>query len=141
MVMPMVASPRDYITISGELAGEHSDDDYEVRIEVEDKNSFGEHRQHGRFNLEYQLSGNIGIGKEHDVTVTFTGTGGNIEEEGTFAVPSSNVTITPTAAAPGETISLEITGMPIYELVVVSRLTVATVWAAPPSTPMRKVTL
>ena len=117
-INPMVASPRDYITISGaNWPASNSDNDYEVRIEFEDKNRSANIDSTGRFNLQYQLSGNIGIGKEHDVTVTFTGTGGNIEEEGTFAVPSSNVTITPTAAAPGEMISLEITGMPIYEQV------------------------
>ena len=119
-INPMVASPRDYITISGaNWPASNSDDDHEVRIEVEDKNRSANIDNTGRFNLQYQLSGNIGIGKEHDVTVTFTGTGGNnvIEEEGTFAVPSSNVTITPAAAAPGEMISLEITGMPIYERV------------------------
>ena len=117
-INPMVASPRDYITISGaNWPASNSDDDHEVRIEVEDKNRSANIDSTGRFNLQYQLSGNIGIGKEHDVTVTFTGTVGNIEEEGTFAVPSSNVTITPAAAAPGEMISLEITGMPIYERV------------------------
>ena len=42
---------------------------------------------------------------------------GSIEEEITFIVPSSNVTIIPAAAAPGETIALEITGMPIIRLV------------------------
>ena len=73
---------------------------------------------------QYQLSSGIGIGDEHDVVVTFDGgttpggaDRGDIEEEATFAVPSSNVVITPAAAAPGETISLEITGMPIYEQV------------------------
>ena len=39
------------------------------------------------------------------------------EEETTFSVPSSNVVITPPAAAPGQTIDLDISGMPIGELV------------------------
>ena len=43
--------------------------------------------------------------------------GGDIEEEITFIVPSANVTIIPAAAAPGETIAVEITGMPIIRLV------------------------
>ena len=55
---------------------------------------------------------------EHDIEVTFTSAHRDkIEEETTFAVPSSNVVITPAAAAPGESINLEITGMPIYERV------------------------
>ena len=64
------------------------------------------------------MSGSIGIGKEHDVKVTFTSRHNDkIEEETTFAVPSANVVITPAAAAPGQTIDLEISGMPIGELV------------------------
>ena len=118
-VNPMIASPRDYITISGEnWPASNSDDDHEVNIEVDGKNRSANIDSTGRFNYQYQLSGSIGIGDDHDVVVTFDGgTGGDIEEETTFAVPSSNVVITPAAAAPGEMISLEITGMPIYEQV------------------------
>ena len=64
------------------------------------------------------MSSGIGIGEEHDVKVTFTSRHNDkIEEETTFSVPSSNVVITPPAAAPGQTIALEISGMPIGELV------------------------
>ena len=115
-VNPKIASPRDYITISGEnWPASNSDDDHEVRIEVDGKIRSANIDSTGRFNHQHQLSGGIDIGDEHDVVVTFDGAGGDIEEETTFAVPSSNVTITPPAAAPGEMISLEITGMPIYE--------------------------
>ena len=118
-VNPTIASPRDYITIRGEnWPASNSDDDHEVNIEVDGKNRSANIDSTGRFNYQYQLSGSIGIGDDHDVVVTFDGgTGGDIEEETTFAVPSSNVVITPAAAAPGEMISLEITGMPIYERV------------------------
>ena len=118
-VNPKIASPRDYITISGEnWPASNSDDDHEVNIAIDDKNRSANIDSTGRFSYQYQLSGGIGIGDEHDVVVTFDGgTGGDIEEETTFAVPSSNVVITPAAAAPGEMISLEITGMPIYEQV------------------------
>ena len=88
-----------------------------VRIEVDGKIRSANIDSTGRLNYQYQLSGGIDIGDEHDVVVTFDGAGGDIEEETTFAVPSSNVTIMPPAAAPGEMISLEITGMPIYERV------------------------
>ena len=119
MVNPAIASPRDFITISGEnWPASNSDDDHEVKIEVNDKTRSANIDSTGRFNYQYQLSAGIGIGDEHDVVVTFDGgDGGDIEEEATFAVPSSNVVITPAAAAPGEMISLEITGMPIYEQV------------------------
>ena len=43
---------------------------------------------------------------EHTITVTYDeDERDDIEEEITFTVPSSNVTITPAAAAPGETIT------------------------------------
>ena len=119
MVTPEVAGPRDYITISGaNWPVATSEDDYDVSIEVDGKTRSASIDRSGRFNYEYRLSGGIGIGKEHDVKVTFTSRHNDkIEEETTFSVPSSNVVITPAAAAPGQTIDLEISGMPIGELV------------------------
>ena len=119
MVTPQLAGPRDYITISGaNWPVTTSEDDYDVSIEVDGKTRSASIDSTGRFNYEYRLSGGIDIGKEHDVKVTFTSVHGDeIEEETTFSVPSSNVVITPAAAAPGQTIDLEISGMPIGELV------------------------
>ena len=119
MVTPEVAGPRDYITISGaNWPVSTSEDDYDVSIEVDGKTRTASIDNSGRFNYEYRLSGGIGIGEEHDVKVTFTSRHNDkIEEETTFSVPSSNVVITPAAAAPGQTIDLEISGMPIGELV------------------------
>ena len=119
MVTPEVAGPRDFITISGaNWPVSTSEDDYDVSIKVDGKTRSASIDRSGRFNYEYRLSGGIGIGKEHDVKVTFTSRHNDkIEEETTFSVPSSNVVITPPAAAPGQTIDLEISGMPIGELV------------------------
>ena len=119
MVTPQVAGPRDYIVISGaNWPVTTSEDDYDVSIEVDGKTRSASIDSTGRFNYKYRLSGGIDIGKEHDIEVTFTSAHGDkIEEETTFSVPSSNVVITPEAAAPGETIDLEISGMPIGELV------------------------
>ncbi len=120
MVTPTAASPRDYIVISGtNWPVSTSDDDREVSINVDDRNRNAGVDSTGRFNYEYQLRSTIQIGKEHTITVTYDDGdgGGDIEEEITFIVPSSNVTIIPAAAAPGETIALEITGMPIIRLV------------------------
>ena len=118
-VNPVVASPRDSITIRGaNWPVSTSDDDNDVTIMVEDKERSAPIDSTGRFNYSYQLSGSIDIGMEHDITVMFDGgVGGNIEETITFSVPSANVVITPAAAAPGESIDLEISGMPIYERV------------------------
>ena len=120
MVSPTAAGPRDYIVISGtNWPVSTSDDDREVNINVDDRNRNAGVDSTGRFNYEYQLRATIQIGKEHTITVTYDDEdgGGDIEEEITFIVPSSNVTITPAAAAPGETIAVEITGMPIIRLV------------------------
>ena len=119
MVAPLVAGPRDYITISGaNWPVTTSEDDYDVDITVDGKTRSANIDSSGRFNLPYQLSGGIDIGMEHEITVMFDGgTGGDIEEIIAFSVPSANVVITPPAAAPGESIDLEITGMPIYERV------------------------
>ena len=119
MVTPEVAGPRDFITISGaNWPVSTSEDDYDVSIEVDGKTRSASIDRSGRFNYEYRLSSGIGIGKEHDIKVTFTSRHNDkIEEETTFSVPSSNVVITPSAAAPGQTIDLEISGMPIGELV------------------------
>ena len=121
MVTPTSASPRDYIVISGaNWPVSTSDDDREVKINVDGRNRNTGVDSTGRFNYEYQLRSTIQIGKEHTITVSYgmdDDDPGSIEEEITFIVPSSNVTIIPAAAAPGETITLEITGMPIIRLV------------------------
>ena len=119
-VTPTTAGPRDYIVISGEnWPVSTSDDDREVEIEVDERDRNSDIDSTGRFNLEYQLKATIPIGTVQTIKVTYQDKGdrGNIEEEITFIVPSSNVIITPAAAAPGETIDLEMTGMPIHRLV------------------------
>ena len=118
-VNPTVASPRDYITISGaNWPISTSDVDNEVSINVDDRDRSASVDSTGRFNYSYQLSGSIDIGTSHTITVTYDGgDGGDIEEEIDFEVPESNVVLTPSQARPGETIGLEITGMPIYSLV------------------------
>ena len=117
-VMPEMVSPRDFITISGEnWPISTADDDHEVTIMVDDRNRSVNIDRNGRFSYQYQLRSNIGIGDEHEVMVEFEGDGGSIEEEATFEVHDAGIMLTPTEAAPGQTISLEIEGMPPYTLV------------------------
>ena len=117
-VMPEMVSPRDFITISGEnWPISTADDDHEVKIMVDDRSRTANIDGNGRFRLPYQLRSNIGIGEEHEVMVEFEGDGGSIEEEATFEVHDAGIMLTPTEAAPGQTISLEIEGMPPYTLV------------------------
>ena len=117
-VMPEMVSPRDFITISGEnWPISTADDDHEVKIMVDDRNRSVNIDGNGRFRYQYQLRSNIGIGDEHEVVVEFESNGGSIEEEATFEVHDAGIMLMPTEAAPGQTISLEIEGMPPYTLV------------------------
>ena len=118
-VMPEMVSPRDFITISGaNWPISSADDDHEVTIVVDDRNRSVNIDGNGRFRYEYQLRSNIGIGDEHEVVVQFKVDGKiEIEEEATFEVHDAGIMLTPTEAAPGQTISLEIEGMPPYTLV------------------------
>ena len=117
-VMPEMVSPRDFITISGEnWPISSADDDHEVTIMVDGRNRSANIDGNGRFRYQYQLRSNIGIGDEHEVVVEFKSDGGSIEEEATFEVHDAGIMLTPPEAAPGQTISLEIEGMPPYTLV------------------------
>ena len=122
-VMPEMVSPRDFITISGEnWPITTADLDNEVTIIFNEGKSNERRRSanidgNGRFRYQYQLPSNIGIGDEHEVMVEFEDDGGSIEEEATFEVHDAGIMLTPTEAAPGQTISLEIEGMPPYTLV------------------------
>ena len=85
MVMPLVAGPRDSITIRGaNWPVTTSDDDHDVDISRwMARLARSASTAAGRFNYPYQLSGGIDIGMEHDITVTCYdgGVGGDIEED------------------------------------------------------------
>ena len=117
-VNPEVAGPRDYITVSGmNWPVSTEDDDLEVDITVDGKTRSANIDTSGRFSYQFRLGAGIDLGEEHDVTVTFIGYGGDVEEEATFNTPTSGITVVPAAARPGETISLELTGMPVFQVV------------------------
>lgn len=123
MVSPDTASPRDYIVISGEnWPVTTADLDNEVDIIIHRGETYERKRSanvdgNGRFRYEYQLPAGVRIGDDQKVQVRFDGDGGDIEEDTTFAVTEAELAITPAAAAPGQTISVEIEGMPPYTLV------------------------
>ena len=115
---PMVAGPRDYITISGmnwPLSTE--DHDFQVVISVDDRSRTESVDGTGRFSHQVRLSSDIALGEEHEVTVTFVSGDDDIEEDATFMTPSSGITVSPSQVRPGETISVELLGMPVYTLV------------------------
>ena len=117
-VTPETASPRDYIVISGmNWPISTADQDNSVTIEVDGRTRNADIGSTGRFRYEYQLRSTIKIGDEHDVIVTYEDGRDDIEEEATFNVTQAELSITPAAAGPGQTISVGIQGMPPYTLV------------------------
>ena len=125
-VTPETASPRDFIVISGENWPISTPElDNSVTIKVDNRSRQADVDSTGRFRYEYQLRANIGIGDEHDVTVTYTDPEedadgdprDDIEEEATFSVVQADISVTPAAAAPGQTISVAIGGMRPYTLI------------------------
>ena len=117
-VTPETASPRDYIVISGtNWPISTADQDNSVTIQVDGRTRNADIGSTGRFRYEYQLRSTIKIGDEHDVIVTYEDGRDDIEEETTFNVTQAELTITPAAAGPGQTISVGMEGMPPYTLV------------------------
>lgn len=117
-VDPEVAGPRDYITVTGSnwpLSTE--EDDFEVEITVGDKTRSANIDGTGKFSYEFRLSADIALGEEHDVTVLFEDGGEDIEEDASFMTPSSSMTVSPAEARPGETITVDVAGMPVFTLV------------------------
>ena len=123
MVSPDTASPRDFIIISGEnWPVTTADLDNEVAITIHKGETYQRTRSasvdgNGRFRYEYQLPAGVRIGDDQKVQVRFDGDGGDIEEDATFAVTEAELGVMPAAAAPGQTISVNIEGMPPYTLV------------------------
>ncbi len=124
-VTPETASPRDFIVISGENWPISTPElDNSVTIEIDNRMRQADVDSTGRFRYEYQLRANIGIGDEHDVTVTYKdpqivdgSARDDIEEETTFSVVEADISVNPAAAAPGQTISVSIGGMRPYTLI------------------------
>ena len=124
-VTPETASPRDFIVISGEnWPISTAELDNSVTIEIDNRSRQADVDSTGRFRYEYQLRANIGIGDEHDVTVSYKdpqivdgSARDDIEEETTFSVVEADISVNPAMAAPGQTISVSIGGMRPYTLI------------------------
>lgn len=117
-VNPDTASPRDYITISGENWPISTPElDSSVTIEVDGRIRTADVDSTGRFRYEYQLRATIKIGEEHDIIVTYKDGRDDIEEDTSFNVTQAELSIMPSAAAPGQSVSVEVQGMPPYTLI------------------------
>ena len=116
-VTPDVAGPRDYITISGENWPVENDDGGnigEVEISVGDDDEDADPDASGRWSITHRVAGDIIIPSTIQVKATY-GDSNEIVKVGTFSVPQANLTIEPTRAVPGETITLSANGFSLFE--------------------------
>ena len=122
MTLPLVAGPRDVITITGENWPVDNPDGGSVdSVEIEiDDDPNRQPRKYtaipdltGRFTLEHRVSRDVGIPSDNQIKVTY-GDSGEIVEISSFAVPESIIEVSPAEAQPGEMISLSVSGMPVY---------------------------
>ena len=121
-VTPDIAGPRDYITITGENWPVDNLDNTlnnPVTICVED---YGEGQNCngrsypvyadgvGRFTVEHRIHRRVAIPDTVQVKATYA----DVAKIGSFAVPASTVTVTPSEAQPGDLLSLSAGNMPVY---------------------------
>ena len=117
-VTPDTAGPRDYINISGmNWPQSTEDEDIQIRIQVDGRNRTESVDTNGRFSHQVRLSADIDLGEEHEINVTCCNGGDDIDEDATFMTPDSGISVSPGAARPGDTISIELLGMPVFTLV------------------------
>ena len=121
-VLPLVAGPRDVITITGENWPVDNPDGGNVdsvEIEIDDDPNRIARRYTaipdltGRFTFEHRVSRDVGIPSNNQIKVTY-GENSEIVKISAFDVPESIIEVSPAEAQPGETISLSVSGMPVY---------------------------
>ena len=116
-VVPLVAGPRDIVVIRGE---NFPVDNVEggavnaVTITVNDsrERNYSEIPDgSGRFTVEHRVSSNVAIPSVATVKATY---GTEITKTGSFQVPEAIITVEPPMAAPGDSLTLSVGGMPVY---------------------------
>ena len=116
-VVPLVAGPRDIVVIRGE---NFPVDNLEggavgpVGITVKDSRDriYSEIPDgSGRFTVEHRVSSNVAIPSVATVKATY---GSEITKTGSFQVPEAIITVEPALAAPGDTLTLTVNGMPVH---------------------------
>ena len=116
-VVPDVVGPRDYVVITGtNWPIDNTDNSNAGLVEVKISDDKNERKYSvypnniGRFTIEHRVSKDVGIPSTNQVTGTYK----DVVKVGSFAVPAATVTVTPTQAQPGDTISLSATDMKPY---------------------------
>ena len=116
-VVPLVAGPRDIVVIRGE---NFPVDNLEggpvgpVAVTVKDsrERNYSEIPDgSGRFTVEHRVSSNVAIPSVATVKATY---GSAITKTGSFQVPEAIITVEPALAAPGDSLTLSVDGMPVY---------------------------
>ena len=116
-VTPNVLGPRDYLVVTGEnWPMDNPDNPLTVSVTV-DIDDFGTGRSYplyadnsGRFTVEHRVHRNVAIPSTNQVTATYE----SVVKVGSYAVPAATVTVTPSAAQPGDLVSISATDMPVY---------------------------
>ena len=116
-VVPDVVGPRDYVVITGtNWPIDNSDNSNSglVTVVISDDANARTYSVYpdnvGRFTVEHRVSKDVAIPSTNQVK----GSHSDVVKIGSFSVPSATVTVTPTQAQPGDTISLSATDMKPY---------------------------
>ena len=116
-VVPDVVGPRDYVVITGaNWPIDNTDNSNAGLVEVKISDDKNERKYSvypdniGRFTIEHRVSKDVAIPSTNQVTGKYV----DVVKVGSFAVPAATVTVTPTQAQPGDTISLSATDMKPY---------------------------
>ena len=116
-VVPDVVGPRDYVVITGTnwpIDNTDNSNSGLVKVVISDDQNEREYSVYpdniGRFTIEHRVSKDVGIPSTNQVK----GSHSDVVKIGSFTVPAATVTVTPTQAQPGDTISLSATDMKPY---------------------------
>ncbi len=120
-VTPIVAGPRDIITITGEnwpIDNIDGGDPDAVDIRITDGtrarrySAFADSA--GRFTIEHRVASNVAIPSTNQVRAEMNT---DIVKVGSFEVPAAVINIEPAEGQPGDHITLSVDGMPVYQQV------------------------
>ena len=116
-VVPDVVGPRDYVVIAGTnwpIDNTDNSNSGLVTVVISDDANARTYSVYpdnvGRFTIEHRVSKDVGIPSTNQVK----GSHSDVVKIGSFTVPAATVTVTPTQAQPGDTISLSATDMKPY---------------------------
>ena len=115
-ITPDVLGPRDYLTVTGTnwpLDNTDSNADIDnVEVEVEGRRYTVIPDATGRFTVEHRVKRDVAIPSTQQVKAEYGA--GDIVKITFFEVPEATIEVTPTEGQPGDTVSLSVTGMPVY---------------------------